>query len=50
MYKEFISQDGKVVLDECGKFLRWNTSSIPPHIEREGYFFHDTRDEEYPYE
>ena len=48
MYKEFISQDGKVVLDEFGKFLRWNTSSIPPHIEREGYFFHNL--EEYPYE
>ena len=49
MYKEFISQDGQVILDEWGKFRRWNNSSVPPHIERDGYFFQDTS-EDYQYE
>jgi len=50
MYKEFISLDGHVILDESGKFLRKRTSTIPPYVQREGYFFHDTRGGEYPYE
>ena len=49
MYNEFISIDGQVILDEWGKFRRWNTSSVPPQIEREGYFLQDTS-EDYQYE
>jgi len=49
MYNEFISQDGRVILDESGKFVRWNNSTTPPYVERDGYFFHDIR-KEYPYE
>ena len=49
MYNEFISQDGRVILDESGKFVRWNNSTTPPYVERDGYIFQDTR-EEYPYE
>ena len=48
MYKEFVSQDGQVILDEWGKYIRWNNSSVPSQIERDGYFFQDIR-EEYPY-
>lgn len=49
MYNEFISQDGRVILDESGKFVRWNNPTTPPYVLRDGYFFQDTR-EEYPYE
>lgn len=48
MYKEFLSNSGTYYVDEFGNFKRRN-SSYNTQIEREGYFFSNTKevDDEY---
>ena len=48
MYKEFLSNSRTYYVDEFGKYSRRNTSSSS-EIEREGYFFSNTKevDDEY---
>lgn len=48
--KTYLSPTGVNLVDEFGNFVKKNTRRLPNYIERDGYFFSNTKEEQLQYE
>ena len=48
--KTYLSPTGVNLVDEFGNFVKKNRREFPIHIERDGYFFSNRKEEQLEYE
>ena len=48
--KTYLSETGVNLVDEFGNFVKKNRVNTPSHIERDGYYFRNLKEDELQYE
>lgn len=50
MSKTYLSETGVNLVDENGNFVKKNKTRLPSHIERDGYYFRNLKEDDLEYE